>query len=208
LAERNVDQVFVAMSFDPKFKDRFDTIIKPAIEDELIAGRKLTAYRVDNSKTGDSILTDIASNIAHSRLILADVSVVDEGRYTEKPIRNGNVMFPSEVLLVRDDTKPFLFDVSSIPHVTIDFGKREAAIASLRTNLTDRIRETDLLVDARVQIAARQLIQDEIRILRALSKLPPDQAREIAIVVGNNAILSTPTARGRGDRHTTPRRRP
>lgn len=128
-----LDQVFVAMSFEPKFNDRFSNIIRPAIEKEAISGHKLIAYRVDNSKTGDSILTDIVDGIAHSRLVLADVSVVDEGRYTGTPIRNGNEMYevgialacrmPSEVLLIRDDSKKFLFDVSTIPHMPIDFSK-------------------------------------------------------------------------------------
>src|SRR5262249_28411935 len=125
-AETNND-VFVAMSFDTRFKDRFTKIIQPAIEDEIIEGISLTAFRVDNSKTGDSILTDIANGIAHSRVVLADVSVIDEGRYADTPIRNGNVMYevgialaarlPSEVLLVRDDNKKFLFDLSTIPHL-------------------------------------------------------------------------------------------
>jgi hypothetical protein len=119
------DQVFVAMSFDPRFNDRFTQVIKPAIEAEPLHGHVLEAYRVDNSKTGDSILTDIVDGIAHSRIVLADLSVVDEGRYTDTPFRNGNVMYevgvalaarqPSEVLLVRDDRKRFLFDVSTIP---------------------------------------------------------------------------------------------
>ena len=132
------NQVFVAMSFEQRFNDRFDSIIKPAIEDELIAGVQLTAFKVNNSLTGDSILTDIADGIVHSAIFLADVSVIDEGRYAETPIRNGNVMYevglalasrqPSEVLLVRDDTKKFLFDVSTIPHITIDFTKQSAAI--------------------------------------------------------------------------------
>ncbi len=99
--------------------------------------------------------------------MLADVSVIDEGRYTETPIRNGNVMYevgmalacrsPSEVLLVRDDSKRFLFDVSTIPHMTIDFADVNAAISELRNALGDRVKESQLINDARVQIAARTL---------------------------------------------------
>lgn len=161
-------QVFVAMSFEPRFAVRFDEIIKPAVEAEIIAGRRLSAYKVDNSLTGDSILTDIADGIAHSALFLADVSVIDEGRYAEQPIRNGNVMYevglalacrlPSEVLLIRDDRKKFLFDVSTIPHITIDFSDREAATARIRAALADRLTETTKLLDARVTIAFKGLI--------------------------------------------------
>lgn len=150
------DQVFVAMSFDKRFEDRYSSIIRPAIEDEPIADLKLSAYRVDNSKTGDSILTSIVDGIAHARLVLADLSVIDEGRYAETPIRNGNVMYevgvalaakqPSEVLLIRDDKKPFLFDVSTIPHQTIDFTQRDSAIRELRASLADRVKESHLIL--------------------------------------------------------------
>ena len=199
-----LDQVFVAMSFEPRFQARFDTIVRPAIEAEPIAGRKLRAYRVDNAKTGDSILTDIVANIAHSRLILADVSVVDEGRYTSYPVRNGNVMYevgialasrlPSEVLLVRDDKKRFLFDVSSVPHITIDFSEERLAIGLLRAGIADRIQETDLLQDARIKIAAQKLTQDEIRVLEAVSQMTPDKALDLANP--NIGGLSIPNARG------------
>ena len=94
-----LDQVFVAMSFEPRFSERYEKIIKPAVEGEPLSGISLRAYRVDNSKSGDSILTDIVEGVAHSRLVLADVSVIDEGRYTETPIRNGNVMYEVGVAL-------------------------------------------------------------------------------------------------------------
>jgi hypothetical protein len=134
-----LDQVFVAMSFEARYKDRVESIFKPAVEEREIAGLRLKAFCVDNSKTGDSILTEIVSGIAHSRIVLADVSAIDDERPAgTRAIRNGNVMYevgvalacrqPSEVLLVRDDdTKDFLFDLSSIPHATIDFHNTTAA---------------------------------------------------------------------------------
>src|SRR5712692_2468856 len=50
-------QVFVAMSFDPRYDERYTRVIKPAIEESPIEGRSLTAFRVNESRTGDSILT-------------------------------------------------------------------------------------------------------------------------------------------------------
>ena len=54
-----------------------------------------------------------------------------------RPYRNGNVMYEvglalacrhsSEVLLVRDDHDAFLFDVSTIPHTTINFANKSVA---------------------------------------------------------------------------------
>lgn len=185
-----LDQVFVAMSFDNRFTDRFAHVIAPAIEAEPIAGYRLNAHRVDISKSGDSILSEIANGVAHSRVVLADVSVVDEGRYRETPIRNGNVMYevglalacrmPSEVLLIRDDSKPFLFDVSSIPHLTIDFSDTEKAQSVLRLALADRIAETDGLHDARVRMAVRAMTQHELRVLTSMLDLQDNQARHFA----------------------------
>jgi hypothetical protein len=199
-----IDQIFVAMSFAGRFKERFDRVFKPAIEEREIAGRRLQAFRVDNSKTGDSILTEIVAGIAHSRTVLADVSVI--GDDTEgRAVRNGNVMYevgialacrlPSEVLLVRDDdTKDFLFDVSSIPHTTIDFSDTSTAIDSLRARLADRLQETELTQDARIQIAVRGLTQNEHRVLKAFANLPPDQMLDIATPVLGG--LSNPNERG------------
>jgi hypothetical protein len=63
-------QVFVAMSFHETYEDRFQKVIKPAIEAATLPnGVKLTAYRVDISKSGDSILTDIMDGVAHSQFI-------------------------------------------------------------------------------------------------------------------------------------------
>lgn len=186
-----LDQVFVAMSFEDRFKARFENVVRPAIESEPFGSLKLHAYRVDNSLTGDSILSDIVDGIAHSRLILADVSVIDEGRYTETPIRNGNVMYEvgvapacrasSDVLLIRDDSKKFLFDVSTIPHKTVDFSDEARAIEELRKAILDRISESKLVNDARVRMVARALTQHELRLLRGLSDLEPNQARDLSI---------------------------
>lgn len=199
-----LDQVFVAMSFEQRFKERFEQVIKPAIESRPLSGIMLRAYRVDNSKTGDSILVDIVDGIAHSRLVLADVSVIDEGRYTQTPIRNGNVMYevgvalacrnPSEVLLIRDDTKGFLFDVSTIPHMQVDFSDHDAAINSLRGALSDRLTETKLLDDARVKLAVQTLTQHELEVLRNLAQLEPNQCRDMALP--GLGQLSLPLQRG------------
>jgi hypothetical protein len=199
-----VDRVFVAMSFDPRFNARYSDVIQPAIESEPISGFTLVAQRVDNSKTGDSILTEIVSGIAHARLVLADVSVIDEGRYTQVPIRNANVMYevgialacraPSDVLLVRDDSKPLLFDLSTIPTIQVDFQDIAAATTLLRKAIADRLQESTLLADARVRIAAQSLTQYELNVLEALSTVVPGQARDLSMA--GKGQPSIPTERG------------
>lgn len=141
-----------------------------------VEGTPLQPLRVDISKTGDSILTDISDGIAHARLVLADVSSIGKDAVTGVPYRNGNVMsevglalacrHSSEVLLVRDDHDRFLFDVSTVPHVSIDFTDRPTAIKVLRGELEARLKEQRFFRDARVQRAIASLSAEEVTLLR------------------------------------------
>lgn len=171
-----VPQVFVAMSFAPEYESRYLNVFKPAIESITRNGKNLTAYRVDNSKTGDSILTDILEGIAHSSLFLADVSSLGRDSKTGESYRNGNVLYEiglalacrqsQEVLLVRDDKEKFLFDVSTIPHMHLDFADAGAAKSLLHEELKSRLRETNYFRDARVDIAISKLSSEEVASLK------------------------------------------
>src|SRR5690606_1495460 len=106
------NEVFVAMSFDPRFERRWEAIFRPAIESISVGGQQLRAVRVDIRKSGDSILSEINDGIGHSQLVLADISIVDRHMTdgTQRSFRNGNVMYevgialacrqPVEVVLV------------------------------------------------------------------------------------------------------------
>jgi hypothetical protein len=169
-------KIFVAMSFAPAYEQRFQKIFKPAIESITISGTKLSAYRVDNSKTGDSILTDILNGIAHSQMVLADVSAVGRDSVSGEAYRNGNVMYEiglalacrqtQEVILIRDDKEKFLFDVSTIPHMHLDFGNPENAKQQLHEELKARLRDRNFFLDARVEIAISQLSAEEVKLLK------------------------------------------
>lgn len=173
-------QVFVAMSFAPQYQDRFDQVISPAIKATFVEGIALSPNRVDISKNGDSILTEISDGIAHSRLVLADVSSIGKDSVSGRPYRNANVLYEvglalacrhsSEVLLVRDDRDDFLFDVSTIPHKTIDFTNTEAARTILTQELLGRIREQQFHLDARVQIAIDSLSAEEVILLKQMKE--------------------------------------
>ncbi len=171
-------QVFVAMSIAPRYHDRFDRVIAPAIRSVVVNGQKLEPYRVDISKSGDSILTDISDGIAHAQLVLADVSTVGKDSVSGRPYRNGNVMYEvglalacrhsSEVLLVRDDRDDFLFDVSTIPHKTIDFTDTSTATEDLLNELRARLQEQRFHHDARVQLAIASLSAEELTLLKQM----------------------------------------
>ncbi len=180
-------QVFVAMSFAKPYQSRFDAVISPAIRDITIGGKQLVPYRVDISKSGDSILTDIMDGIAHSQMVLADVSSVGKDSITGDSYRNGNVMYevglalacrqPTEVLLVRDDKDKFLFDVSTVPHMHIDFTDIKTATIMLRNELIARLKECEYYRDARIQMALSSLGNSELKLLLELSLVPENQAR-------------------------------
>lgn len=197
--------VFVAMSFEERFQIRFEEIIKPAIENEEIAGNKLKAHRVDLSKSGESILTEISDGIAHCFLFLADVSTIDVLRFSEKPARNSNVLYevgmavscrtPEEVLLIRDDTDPLIFDTSSIPHSTLDFTDKDKAIIQLRELLTDRVKERNIIYDARVQTSLAHLAPDDLEILTTLSNIDKTQSADFRTDIGGRKMMPIPAAR-------------
>ena len=165
-------QVFVAMSFDLEYQDRFHAVIAPAIRGLVVDGEILQPYRVDISKSGDSILTEISNGIAHSRLVLADISSMGKDSRSGHPYRNGNVLYevgialacrnPVDVLLVRDDHDPFLFDVSTVPHVTLDFTDTDRAVRLLSEQLQARIQEQNFVTDARIEIAFASLSPAEL----------------------------------------------
>jgi hypothetical protein len=183
-------QVFVAMPFGEPFDKHFSKIFKPAIEGVQVTVsekendkniHKLSAYRVDNSKSGDSILTEIMDGIAHSLLILADLSEV--GHWIKSPTEingtpNGNVMYEvglalairqqPEVILVRDknNISKLLFDVSTIPCIPLDFEDSDNSIQQLRSLLIDRIKEIEWRKSNKIAMTLESLTPNEIQIIR------------------------------------------
>jgi len=74
------------MSFDVRFDARWNNVIGPALGKVLINGKRLEPVRVDARKASDSILTEILSGIADSRLILSDITTI--GHLNERLTRN------------------------------------------------------------------------------------------------------------------------
>lgn len=105
------NSVFVAMPFHNEFTPIWRDAIQPAIEQDLQSS--FTAERVDATVLSGSIVTSILDCIAHARIVLADISVAQEGRW--KGQRNGNVLYEvglahasrqsTEVLLIRSDSE-------------------------------------------------------------------------------------------------------
>lgn len=123
----HTNKVFVAMSFDERFRDVWQGVFQPAVESVSCDGKPLEAHRVDLTRKSDSVITEIVQEIAQSRLILADVSTIGWlGRWpaTRRPARNGNVLYelgvahasrlPEEVIVVRGDSDPLDFDIAGV----------------------------------------------------------------------------------------------
>jgi hypothetical protein len=170
-------EIFVAMSFDAAYARRYAQVIERAIRAITHHGRALVPRRADLSKTGDSILSDIIDGVAHSTMVLCDVSTIGHDSRSGYAYRNGNVMYevgvalacrqPSEVLLIRDDHDRFLFDVSTVPHMHIDFANEDAAARALSEELVARLKEIDRVRDARVELMVRSLTSQERNLLNA-----------------------------------------
>ena len=197
------DEVFVAMSFAPRYESRYHEIFRPAIESIRYRGNPLTARRVDESQTGDSILTEIIRGICESRLVLADVSDLSNGTEGSEPSRNGNVMYelglahavksPAKVVIVRDDSKRLLFDVSSIPHLAVDFSSVESATTTVTKLLTDRLRESETVDDFRLRAFVDSISDTELLVLLRLFKSSKSSPIDLTIETSpGKKVLSLP----------------
>jgi hypothetical protein len=193
------DRVFVAMSFAPQYDARFRDVFRPAIEAVRYRGRQLTASRVDESQTGDSIVTEIVRGICESRLVLADVSDLTGESGAVEPVRNGNVMYelglahavksPGKVLIVRDDSNRLLFDLSSIPHFIVDFTAVESARARVTGLLNDRLREFETIDDMKLRTFIDSISDTELSVLVLLFNSGETDPVDLTITSGSNKVL-------------------
>jgi len=151
------DEVFVAMPFHDEFSSIWIKAIQPAIND---ISSSMKAKRVDASILSGSIITDILDGIAHSKLVLADISVTTTGKWAGQ--RNGNVMYEvglahavrqsTEILLIRSDNEPINFDVAHINIHNYDFRDLNATrskITRLANNLLKQIEQEKSLMVTR-----------------------------------------------------------
>jgi hypothetical protein len=196
------DRVFVAMSFAPQYESRFQDVFRPAIEAVRYRGKSLIASRVDESQTGDSILTEIVRGICEARLVLADVSDLIGNSSGAEPVRNGNVMYelglahavksPGKVLIVRDDSKSLLFDLSSIPHVLVVFTSIASARERVTGLLNDRLREFETIDDLKLRSFIETISDTELSVLLRLYNSGKTEAIDLSLVSGTVKVLPLP----------------
>ena len=158
--------VFVAMSFDPRFQERWSEVIVPAIGRLELGGAQFKPIRVDARTISECILTEILTGISNSTLFLADITSI--GQLDGRPVRNGNVMYevglahavrlPEEVILFRSDDDDLLFDVGN---VRVNRYRPDEDAASARRDVGEAIvsalKEVDLKQHLAVQHALGSL---------------------------------------------------
>lgn len=176
LFDRNKrDEVFVIMSFAAEFEARWHDVICPMIEADL----NLIANRVDYNLSGESILYDILDGIANARLVIADITSTDmtDSSGTTWPQRNGNVMWelgvahsmrlPDEVIIVRSDNEPSIFDLTQFRAFQYDPLDVISARHILRTLAEDRLRSIDQTKHRKVREAIDSLDADSLALMLA-----------------------------------------
>jgi len=196
------DEVFVAMPFHDEFAQVWEMAVRPAIEDD--SGTGLRARRVDASILAGSIITDILDGIAHSRLILADISVASEGRW--KGQRNGNVMYEvglahavrqsTEILLIRSDDEAVNFDIAQINVHRYPLHDLDRTRVQLSQLVVDVLRQIHQEKSLKVQRAVDILDADTIRYLAdyavhgPFAGPDPKTMGETLVAISNRAALA------------------
>jgi len=183
------DEVFVAMAFDDALKPNWTQIIKPAIID---AGLK--PHRVDANIISGSILTEIMDGIAHSRLVLGDLT------QSSFDTPNANVMYEvglahalreaSEVLLIRGDRKELLFDVSHIRVHDYDLDDVLASRRKIKEIIINLLSEIDVRKNLKLQMTIEKLDDKCLRLLRKEAK--KEGFGTLALAVLEKVILGEP----------------
>lgn len=190
------------MPFHDEFTPIWETTISPAIEQDSVG--ELRARRVDATILSGSVITDILDDIAHSRLVLADVSVASEGKWRGQ--RNGNVMYevglahairqPSEILLLRSDDEPISFDIAHISVRRYPRDDLQLARVQISRWIFDLLRQIQQEKSLKVQRTIELLDSDAIKYVSEFAVHGPftgpnpKTMGEGLIAISNRAALS------------------
>jgi hypothetical protein len=189
------DSIFVAMPFQNEFAEVWQEAIRPAIEQDLL--RPLAVERVDASVLSGSIITRILDGIAHARLVLADISIAQEGQWANQ--RNGNVLYEvglahaarqsTEVLLIRSDDEEINFDVAGIRVHSYDRCDMVGARAQFARLLADCLEQIDQTKGIQVQRAVDALDLEALEYINSWGKAPAFHAPEPVSMGGLMTVI-------------------
>ena len=202
------DSVFIAMPFHSEFSPIWYDALRPAIEQDLRPA--LVAKRVDASILSGSIIMEILDGIAHSRVVVADISIAQERRW--KGQRNGNVMYEvgiahacrqsTEVLLLRSDCEDINFDLAGIRVHSYDRSNVAATRERFASLIADTLGQIDHTKGLQVQKAVDALDADALKFIKSLGGSPefygpePGNMSEVLLSITKAAALSRLQALG------------
>lgn len=197
-----LDEVFVAMPFHDEFTPVWDKAIQPAIDEDV--AEPIRARRVDATILSGSVITDILNGIAHSRLVLADISVTREGKWRDQ--RNGNVMYEvglahavrqnTEILLIRSDDDPISFDVAHINIHKYDCENLDGTRHQIHHLVSDLLKQIEQQKSLKVTRVVDQFDADamyylsEFAVKGPFSGPNPKTAGEVLLSISNRLAIS------------------
>jgi len=176
------NKVFVAMNFGGKYNDWYRNVIEPAIRDVSADGlnsvEKLEPFRVDCSKSGHPIKTEIFKNISTCFLFFADLTTLGtiERDKKEYACRSNNIMYEigiatgvrlaEEVILFRSDNNDLPFDCNDL-HVNrySDPNNITKSIQNVKEALVSAINEVHIRKRYAVERAVDVLSESSRRLL-------------------------------------------
>ena len=158
------DRVFVGMWFGSAHRQRYDHIIKPAIEN--MTSRRLIPYRVDQPTVGGSIPLDIQEGILNYRVLIFEISFISSKWFRQR-YRNANVMYElglahawrlkEEIIVLRDDGENLPFDIESYRVHRYKPCEVQNSVTQITLLLYNTLREVDRRKSQTVQRARESL---------------------------------------------------
>jgi hypothetical protein len=189
------DEVFVIMSFAKEFEERWQHIIEPLIREDL----HLKPNCVDYNRSGETVIHDMMDGIAHSRLVLTEItsSQMTDAVGHILPQRNGNVMWelgvahmmrmPNEVIIIRSDMDRTIFDLTQYRAFDYDPEDFAASRSMLKTLMEDRLKAIDQTKSYHVKECAQSLdLQSWMILLQACGT---GKVRPLAVKTIGDALI-------------------
>lgn len=154
------------MSFAPEFTARWEHVLQPALRRIKINAVPLDPFRVDLSKAGDAILTEILQGIGNCAVIIGDITAL--GVLGDRAVRNANVLYevgvahasrrPEEVVLFRSDKLALDFDVQGVRVHSYDpDGDVEGATTFVANTVLESLHALDSARHLAIRFASQRL---------------------------------------------------
>lgn len=153
------NEIFVGMWFEENnVKKRYGNIIQKAIEQT-----NLKPCFLKDIITGDSISIDIMTGIIECKLVLFDISPMNNDVYG----RNSNVMYelglahtwrnPEEVIVIRDDDGKLPFDIQQMGVIKYNLQDEQESIEDIKKTILFRLDQIGKIQNSMIRKAAESL---------------------------------------------------